>query len=100
MCPGTGTHLTPLFFESTPLRQGFRDTDVDMAQIENQEEGDFYVGWIHAGEWLRYTVNVLETGEIRGPPQGIESGRSGQALWTHQMYKYPCCVSYHPQGCA
>ncbi len=34
-----------------------------MAQIIDQEEGDFFIGWGMAGEWLRYTVNVLETGE-------------------------------------
>lgn len=46
-----------------PLRQGVRDTDVDMGQIDDQEEGDFLIGWIIEGEWLRYTVHVLETGE-------------------------------------
>jgi len=65
--PGPGNPPHILVFESTSLRQGFRDTDVDMAQIEDQEAGDFFVGWIADGEWLRYTVNVLETGEGFSP---------------------------------
>jgi len=37
----------------------FRTTDVD---IENSSEGGFDVGWIAAGEWLNYTVNVTSSG--------------------------------------
>lgn len=58
----TGDPSHTLDFEPVRLRQG-RDTDVDMAQIADQDEGNFFVGWIVGGEWLRYSVNVLETGE-------------------------------------
>jgi hypothetical protein len=37
----------------------FRSTDVD---VENSAEGGFDVGWIGAGEWLNYTVNVTAAG--------------------------------------
>ena len=37
----------------------FRNTDVD---IEASSEGGFDVGWISAGEWLNYTVNVAAAG--------------------------------------
>ena len=37
----------------------FRNTDVD---IEGSTEGGYDVGWIDAGEWLNYTVNVTSAG--------------------------------------
>ena len=37
----------------------FRNTDVD---IEGASEGGFDVGWVAAGEWLNYTVNVASAG--------------------------------------
>jgi phosphatidylserine/phosphatidylglycerophosphate/cardiolipin synthase-like enzyme len=37
----------------------FRTTDVD---IEAASEGGFDVGWVDAGEWLNYTVNVSAAG--------------------------------------
>ncbi len=37
----------------------FRTTGVD---IETSAEGGFDVGWIAAGEWLNYTVNVASAG--------------------------------------
>jgi probable HAF family extracellular repeat protein len=37
----------------------FRSTDVD---IETSSEGGYDVGWIAAGEWLNYTVNVTNAG--------------------------------------
>ena len=37
----------------------FRSTDVD---IEQSSEGAYDVGWIAAGEWLNYTVNVATAG--------------------------------------
>lgn len=36
-----------------------RNTDVD---IEACAEGGYNVGWIDAGEWLRYTVTVASAG--------------------------------------
>lgn len=38
---------------------GLRNTDVD---IEASSEGGYNVGWIGAGEWLRFTVNVASAG--------------------------------------
>jgi endonuclease/exonuclease/phosphatase family metal-dependent hydrolase len=37
----------------------YRSTDVD---IETSSEGGYNVGWIGAGEWLNYTVNVASAG--------------------------------------
>jgi probable HAF family extracellular repeat protein len=37
----------------------YRSTDVD---IEKASDGGFDVGWIAAGEWLKYTVNVAAAG--------------------------------------
>jgi endonuclease/exonuclease/phosphatase family metal-dependent hydrolase len=37
----------------------YRSTDVD---IEQSSEGAYDVGWIAAGEWLNYTVNVTAAG--------------------------------------
>ncbi len=67
-------------FESTPLRQGLRDTDVDIAQIHDQEQGDFFVGWNTPGEWLRYTVNVLETGEGLSPAYRQSTDKAGNVV--------------------
>ena len=38
----------------------YRSTDVD---IERTNSGGYAVGWIGAGEWLRYTVNVKSSGQ-------------------------------------
>ena len=40
-------------------RRQFRATDVD---IEAASEGGYDVGWIAAGEWLNYTMNVTAAG--------------------------------------
>lgn len=37
----------------------YRSTNVD---IENSAEGGYDIGWIAAGEWLNYTVNVASAG--------------------------------------
>jgi len=37
----------------------YRSTGVD---IDNASEGGFNIGWIDAGEWLEYTVNVASAG--------------------------------------
>src|SRR6185312_7136616 len=41
------------------LGGGYRPTGVD---IESSSNGDYDVGWIAAGEWLNYTVNVASAG--------------------------------------
>lgn len=49
------------YHDSTAGNSGgqFRSTDVD---IQNSGEGGYNVGWIGAGEWLKYTVNVGAAG--------------------------------------
>ena len=45
------------YHDTTPGNTGgaYRATDVD---IEPASDGGYDVGWIAAGEWLNYTVNV------------------------------------------
>jgi Zn-dependent metalloprotease len=40
----------------------YRSDDVDIA-IANDADGGYHVGWIQAGEWLEYTVDVSTTGK-------------------------------------
>ncbi len=49
------------YHDTTPGNSGgqYRNTDVD---IELSSEGGYDVGWIAAGEWLNYTVNVTSGG--------------------------------------
>ena len=49
------------YWDSTSGNSGgqYRSTDVD---IEACTEGGYNVGWISAGEWLAYTVNVASAG--------------------------------------
>jgi endonuclease/exonuclease/phosphatase family metal-dependent hydrolase len=49
------------YHDTTPGNAGgqYRNTDVD---IEQCSEGGYDVGWIVAGEWLNYTVNVANAG--------------------------------------
>lgn len=49
------------YHDTTSGNEGgaYRETDVDM---EASSLGSFDVGWIVAGEWLNYTVNVAATG--------------------------------------
>jgi hypothetical protein len=53
--PGIG------YVDHTPGNEGgaYRNDDVD---IKTSIEGGYAVGWITAGEWLAYTVNVPQTG--------------------------------------
>jgi hypothetical protein len=50
------------YMDTTPGNAGgaYRSTDVD---IEPSAEGGYDVGWIDAGEWLNYTVNVGAAGD-------------------------------------
>jgi subtilisin family serine protease len=77
------------YHDATPGNTGgaFRSTDVD---LEPSSEGGFSVGWIDAGEWLRYSVNVSTAGEylaairVASPSGGgslrvvLDSGRAAQ----------------------
>ncbi|HUK34953.1 MAG TPA: carbohydrate-binding protein [Vicinamibacterales bacterium] len=49
------------YHDTTPGNTGgaYRNTDVD---LEESSEGGYDVGWIDAGEWLNYTVNVTTAG--------------------------------------
>src|SRR5215471_2165261 len=49
------------FGDSTPGNSGgaYRQTDVD---IERSSEAGYDIGWIAAGEWVNYTVNVAAAG--------------------------------------
>ncbi|MCM8530886.1 MAG: malectin domain-containing carbohydrate-binding protein [Lentisphaeraceae bacterium] len=49
------------YFDSTSGNSGqqYRDTDVD---IQVSSEGGYNVGWVKAGEWLEYTVDVSQSG--------------------------------------
>jgi len=49
------------YFDTGPGNNGnaYRDEDVD---IEPSTENGFNIGWIDAGEWLRYTVHVALPG--------------------------------------
>lgn len=41
------------------------EEDVDIYHISNPPNGNYFIGWNGGGEWLRYTVNVPETGTYR-----------------------------------
>jgi hypothetical protein len=49
------------YHDTTTGNEGgeYRNTDVD---LESASEGGYDVGWIDAGEWLNYTVNVTSAG--------------------------------------
>jgi hypothetical protein len=40
----------------------YRTTDVDIGPTTDPDNGGFYVGWTRVGEWLRYTVDVTQSG--------------------------------------
>ena len=52
----------------------YRQTDVD---IEASSVGGYNVGWVDPGEWLRYTVNVAESGSYAATFQVAASGQGG-----------------------
>ncbi|HXW05840.1 MAG TPA: carbohydrate-binding protein [Vicinamibacterales bacterium] len=53
---------------------GYRSTDVD---IGTTLTGGYTVGWIGAGEWLRYTVNVGSSGNYRIVARVASAGTGG-----------------------
>jgi endonuclease/exonuclease/phosphatase family metal-dependent hydrolase len=52
----------------------YRSTDVD---VENTWSGGYAVGWIVAGEWLRYTVNVTAAGQYTITARVASAGGGG-----------------------
>ncbi len=52
----------------------YRSTDVD---IESSGSGGYAVGWVGAGEWLKYTVNVASAGSYKVVARVASSGTGG-----------------------
>lgn len=52
----------------------YRSTDVD---IQPTNSGGYAVGWIGAGEWLKYTVNVAASGTYTATARVASSGTGG-----------------------
>lgn len=52
----------------------YRSTDVDIASTN---AGGYAVGWIGAGEWLRYTVNVTQSGNYALTTRVASAGDGG-----------------------
>ncbi|MCA1566015.1 MAG: carbohydrate-binding protein [Acidobacteria bacterium] len=52
------------YFDNSAGNLGYqyRYTDVDIAITDDPAGGYYYVGWAHAGEWLKYTIEVPQTG--------------------------------------
>jgi hypothetical protein len=51
------------YFDTDPVNSGRMlrpDEGVDI-EITGDDRGTYNVGWIHAGEWLKYTVNVTKS---------------------------------------
>jgi endonuclease/exonuclease/phosphatase family metal-dependent hydrolase len=62
--------------DHTPGNTGgaYRATDVDIAAIPS---GGFTVGWVGAGEWLQYTVNVAAAGQYTLTARVASAGSGG-----------------------
>jgi Carbohydrate binding module (family 6) len=53
----------------------YRQTDVD---LQNCSEGGVDVGWVTAGEWLKYTVRVASSGQYRADFRVASAGQGGR----------------------
>jgi endonuclease/exonuclease/phosphatase family metal-dependent hydrolase len=64
------------YYDATPGNAGgaYRSTDVD---IEPTGSGGYAVGWIGAGEWLKYTVNVSAAGTYTLVARVASAGSGG-----------------------
>jgi hypothetical protein len=64
------------YHDSTPGNAGgaYRQTDVD---LQSSSEGGYDVGWITAGEWLNYAVNVQTAGAYAVTFRIASSGTGG-----------------------
>lgn len=78
------TSVATNFTEFSPSKcQAFRtDESVDVGSID---DGGFFVGWVKEGEFLHYTVDVLEDGKIRHIIRFCQSSttHSGRVLTPH-----------------
>jgi endonuclease/exonuclease/phosphatase family metal-dependent hydrolase len=63
--------------DNTPGNAGgkYRATDVDIAAASG---GGYVVGWVGAGEWLNYTVNVATTGTYTLTARVASAGTGGK----------------------
>ncbi|MGM8228672.1 carbohydrate-binding protein [Cellvibrio sp. ARAG 10.3] len=54
------------FYDATPGNQGgqYKSDDVDI-QSTNDAGGGFNVGWIDAGEWLEFPIDITEAGNYQ-----------------------------------
>jgi hypothetical protein len=64
------------YHDSTPGNTGgaYRDTDVDIAATA---DGGYEIGWVDAGEWLQYSVNVTRAGRYLVNFRVASSGPGG-----------------------
>ena len=64
------------YYDNSPGNSGgaYRSTDVD---IQATGSGGYAVGWIGAGEWLKYTVNVAASGTYTATARVASSGSGG-----------------------
>jgi endonuclease/exonuclease/phosphatase family metal-dependent hydrolase len=64
------------YYDNSPGNTGgaYRSTDVD---IETTPNGGHNVGWVGAGEWLRYTVNVTQAGHYALTARVASAGGGG-----------------------
>lgn len=64
------------YSDNSPGNSGgvYRATDVD---IQTTGSGGYAVGWIGAGEWLRYTVNVASSGTYTVVARVASAGSGG-----------------------
>lgn len=62
--------------DNSPGNNGgvYRSTDVDIATTSS---GGYTVGWVDAGEWLRYTVNVASAGNYSVVARVASAGAGG-----------------------
>jgi hypothetical protein len=51
------------YHDNTANNTGGRYRTTEGVDIESSSEGGFNVGWIEAGEWIEYTVNVADGGD-------------------------------------
>ena len=66
------------FVDTSPGNAGgqFRSTDVDLAAAADTG-GGYVIGWVDAGEWLNYTVNVATPGTYDMEFRVASSGAGG-----------------------
>ncbi len=71
-----GAHVA--YLDTTPGNIGgyYRDGDVDIAPTADQG-GGFNVGWMSAGEWLAYTVDISAAADYTLVARVASSGRGG-----------------------